>query len=146
PDQSYAVLAYDGYLPGLSAGRNSHGLCHSVNYLRPTDYRVGLPRIFITRHLVTARNFRECLGFIQKSRRAFGQAIHLAQGKNYLGLELTSRKIFQLRPSLPTVHTNHYLAMRGGTHFPSSLQRLKTARALLKKMASGREGLSPPAV
>ncbi|MFO1463825.1 MAG: C45 family peptidase [bacterium] len=137
PKLEYAVLAYDGYLPGLSAGINSFGLLHSVNYLRPKDFRLGLPRIFVTRHLVTARNFADCQGFLRRTRRAFGQAIHLAQEGRYLGLELTARSAASLRPRLPAAHTNHYLAAKlhplapGGQ--PPSLRRLETARRLLRE-------------
>jgi isopenicillin-N N-acyltransferase like protein len=110
PEVSYQVLAYDGYLPGLSAGMNSHGLIHSVNFLLPKDLRLGVPRIFLARYLVTARGIDDFLNFLKKIPRAFGQAIHLAQGLRYLGLELTARKIARLQPGLPTVHANHYLA------------------------------------
>jgi acyl-CoA:6-aminopenicillanic acid acyl transferase len=143
PKLSYAVLAYDGYLPGLSAGLNSAGLVHSVNYLRPRDLRMGLPRIFITRHLVTATGIEDALAYIRRTRRAFGQAIHLAQDSQYLGIELTARQMVFRRPSLPTSHTNHYLASRLSGKIPkaapSSLNRLKVARRLLKEKL-GRKG------
>lgn len=147
PEVEYAVLAYDGYLPGLSAGMNSFGLAHSVNYLRPKDFRVGLPRIFLARHLVTARDISDCLSFLSGSRRAFGQAIHLAQGSRYLGIELTARHAALRRPRLPACHSNHYLAAalqrfvpRG---LPSSLARLRRARQLLREVAP-RFAAGPP--
>lgn len=58
PGVSYMALTYDGYLPGLSCGFNSHGLYHAVNYLRPNDFRMGLPRIFITHYLLTAPSIK----------------------------------------------------------------------------------------
>jgi len=137
PDLEYVVLGYDGYLPGLSAGRNSFGLLHSVNYLRPKDFRMGLPRIFVTRHLLTARNFDDCRRFLRSTRRAFGQAIHLAQGERYLGFELTASRCAELRLRLPFCHTNHYLASslkRESRIAPApSHRRLNTARHLLNK-------------
>ncbi len=111
-DLEYVTLAYDGYLPGLSAGLNSHGLVHSVNYLNPRDKRLGLPRIFLARHLLTAKNFSEVLGLAEHASRAFGHSIHLAHGENYLNLELSARRKVLRRPRLPTVHTNHYLSVK----------------------------------
>jgi len=86
PRIQYVILAYDGFLPGLSAGCNSAGLCHSVNYVKPKDFRVGLPRIFPARHLVTSPRLDDVLVFLKNSHRAFGQAIHLAQGSSYWAL------------------------------------------------------------
>jgi isopenicillin-N N-acyltransferase-like protein len=146
PDVIYATLAYDGYLPGLSAGKNSFGLCHSVNYLRPRDFQIGLPRIFITRLLLTSRTIKECLHFIQNKRRAFGQSIHLAQEGRYLNLELTARRISLRYPPLPTVHANHYQALALKKYVPppssNSLHRQKAAQALLHEKVSKGTSLS----
>lgn len=134
PTCSYAVLAYDGYLPGLSCGINSYGLAHALNYLQPGDIRIGLPRIFLTRRIVTARSIQEAIGFARKYKRAFGQTIHLAQGGTYQGLELTAKKVNLWKPSLPAIHTNHYLTKNTGPVAKpsrSSLERYKTASHLL---------------
>lgn len=132
----YATLAYDGYLPGLSAGINSFGLAHSVNYLKPRDFRVALPRIFVTRHILTSPSIRECLRFIGGCRRAFGQAIHLAQYNRYQALELSARKISIRRLQVPQCHSNHYLARKllkvASPASISSLERLRRGQELLK--------------
>lgn len=142
PECAYAILAYDGYLPGLSSGVNSFGLGHAINYLAPPDRRVGVPRIFITRHLVTARNFEDVVNWAKRHARAFGQGIHLAQGSQYLGLELTSKKVAFWRPRLPAVHANHYLdaGLRRSAPPPgiSSLARYHAAKALLDEEARRR--------
>ncbi|MDO8643924.1 MAG: C45 family peptidase, partial [bacterium] len=137
PDCSYTVLAYDGYLPGLSSGRNSFGLCHALNYLQPGRIRIGLPRIFLTRRAVTARSIEEVLSYAKKYRRAFGQAIHLAQGSRYLGLEMTATRVNLWEPSLPAIHTNHYLTRPGTANAKSSessLVRFKRGRELIKQL------------
>lgn len=137
PQVSYAILTYDGYLPGLSCGYNSWGLYHAVNYLRPKDRRVGLPRIFITRHLVTATGFEDVLDWVHKSRRAFGQSIHLAMGGEYRGLELTAKQIVERKLRLPIAHANHYLEPAfkkiAAPASPSSLKRQEVADTLLAK-------------
>lgn len=139
PEMSYIVLAYDGYLPGLSSGVNSYGLCHAINYLGPKDRHIGLPRIFITRHLVTAQNFQDMLNWIQKHQRAFGQSIHMAQGGQYMNLELSARRYVKRRPRLPTLHTNHYLIPQLSkiqqTPSISSQKRFIIGQNLLKEAA-----------
>lgn len=142
PDVSYAILTYDGYIPGLSSGFNSHGLYHAVNFVLAKDIRPGVPRSFITRHLVTARTAKECLAWIRKMPRAFGQSIHLAEGGEYTGIELTAKKLIIRNPTLPTIHTNHYLAPAfkkiAAPATENTLTRLKTGRRLLKENARTR--------
>jgi hypothetical protein len=144
PEVSYQVMAYDGYLPGLSAGVNSHGLIHSVNFLLPRNLRLGVPRIFLARYLVTARGIDDFLKLLKKIPRAFGQAIHLAQGEKYLGLELTARQMAKLRPRLPSVHANHYLskqlAPRQPKPGPSSQFRQGFAEDLLHWNLKNKKG------
>ena len=136
PGVSCVTVSYDGYLPGLSSGVNSFGLVHALNFLKPRDLKPGLPRIFVTRHVVTARSFADALGWIRRADRAFGQAIHLAQVGRYLGIELTARHAVVREPALPTVHTNHYLAeeLVPEATYPSrsSWDRLSVARGLLE--------------
>lgn len=141
PGVSYAILTYDGYLPGLSSGLNSHGLCHAVNYVLAKDIRPATPRGFITRFLVTAKNTSECLDWIRKTKRAFGQSIHLAENGKYTGIEITAKKIVLRSPALPTLHTNHYLspALKTARATPSenSLLRQKIGTRLLKEKMTG---------
>lgn len=109
PDVSYTIVAYDGYLPGLSCGINSHAFIHAINYTRPHDFRVGLPRIFVTRALVTARDFTDVISWCKKTDRAFGQSIHMVKGSRYVNLELSAKIVVHREPKLPTMHTNHYI-------------------------------------
>ncbi len=112
PNVSYTIVAYDGYLPGLSCGMNSHELIHAINYTRPHDFKVGLPRIFVTRHLVTARDFNDVIQWCKKTNRAFGQSIHMVKGARYVNLELSAKLVVKREPKLPTMHTNHYIDKR----------------------------------
>lgn len=147
PELSYVIVAYDGYLPGLSCGLNSHGLYHAINYLKPSDRRVGLPRIFITRRLVTASGFDEVLSWVKGNHRAFGQAIHMAKGSRYLGLELTAKAYVLYKPNLPTVHTNHYLSTRLKREStgadPQTVTRYETASRMLRAQLCYPRGLPP---
>ncbi|MBI4126601.1 MAG: hypothetical protein HY465_03825 [Deltaproteobacteria bacterium] len=146
PGVSYVIVAYDGYLPGVSCGMNSAGLVHAVNFLKPADRRAGLPRIFITHHLVTAPNIDDCLKWIRGAKRAFGQSIHLAQGNRYVGIELTAKHMAIRRPKLPTAHSNHYLARSLDSEHQSptqsSLLRYQTATRLLREGKNACEILS----
>lgn len=140
PTLSYEIVAYNGYLPGLSCGVNSFGLVHAINYVRPTDLRPGVPRIFITRHLVTAKNIPDCLKWIGAHHRAFGQSIHLAEDDRYLGVEITAEKMSLRHPKLPAAHANHYLSLtlKSLAHpaSPSSLLRQERAEEILQEFST----------
>lgn len=143
PEVTFAVIAYDGYLPGLSAGINSHGVCHSINYLPAPDRRVGLPRIFITRRLAETTGIRDMLAWIRRADRAYAQSIHIAQEARYLNIELTARRMALRRPRLPDAHANHFLSALKRLAPPpsaSSGRRLATALRLLE---ARRAKLSP---
>jgi hypothetical protein len=137
PDKGprYVVLAYDGFLAGLSAGFNAAGIYHAVNYLAPTDFRPGVPRIFVTRQLVNAETLDAATRAVTGMRRAFGQSINLARGSTMLTIELTARRASVKRVRFPFVHTNHYLAPEltpwASAPAPSTARRLATARARL---------------
>lgn len=137
PDVRFLLVAYDGYLPSLSCGFNSHGLYHAMNYVPSWDYRIGTPRIFSTRFLVTAKSINESINFIKKLPRAFGQSLHLAEKNKYVGLELSAKKMVVRKAKPPLAHANHYLektlAKYSEKPSPSSYNRQKRAAELLKK-------------
>lgn len=144
PEVSYQILTYDGYIPGLSTGMNSHGLFHAVNYVLAKDIRAGVPRAFITRYLVTAKNMKNCLSWIRKCPRAFGQSIHLAEQGKYRNIEVTAKKLTLRQVKLPAFHTNHYLAKNLQTlaapASANSLKRLAVGRKLIREIQRKRTG------
>ncbi len=135
PKVSFAVVAYDGYLPGLSCGLNSHGLIHAINYLPCPDKRIGLPRLFVTRPLVTASSLGTVASWARRVPRAYAQSLHLAQGTEYRNLELSAQRSAIRRPKLPAGHANHVLApalaRRMPPPSPSSAARQTTVDRLL---------------
>lgn len=135
PEVSFAVIGYDGFLPGMSSGMNSHGLVHAVNYLPGKAKTTGLPRTFVTRALVTARSIKDAASALKKMPHAVGQSINLAQGDRYRGIEIGE----STRTKVPSVHTNHYLRDEGNA---SSRSRLLRARRLLDEGAAAVEILS----
>ncbi|XP_063633091.1 beta-alanyl-dopamine/carcinine hydrolase isoform X3 [Cydia splendana] len=58
--ERYSSLCYAGHMPGYTMGFNEHGLVFSINTLSPLRLKPGgTPRVFITRALLTAKNFAE---------------------------------------------------------------------------------------
>ncbi len=105
----FLALAYFGYLPGMSAGVNSHGLFHAINYLSPRDRRIGIPRTFITRAILDAPDFKTALHIARAHYRSFGQSINLFKHSRYVNIETSAKRVAVLRPRGVFLHTNHYL-------------------------------------
>lgn len=135
---SFMVLCYDGFLPGMSCGINSFGLCHAVNYLPSRARRGGIPRTFVTRRLVSAASVDEAIRWVRRASHTVGQSINLAKGESFVNMEIGPRGIAVRRPTLPYVHTNHYLSRRAPVS-ESSRTRLRRVRGLLDRDASAKD-------
>jgi len=105
----FLCLAYFGYLPGMSAGVNTHGLFHAINYLSPRDRRIGIPRTFITRAILDAPDFRTAIHIARAHYRSFGQSINLFKGGRFVNIETSAKRMALRRPRGVFLHTNHYL-------------------------------------
>ncbi|XP_030022065.1 uncharacterized protein LOC115441423 isoform X2 [Manduca sexta] len=58
-EERFTSLCYAGQMPGYTMGFNQNGLVFSINTLSPLLLKPGnTPRTFITRKLLTAKNFR----------------------------------------------------------------------------------------
>ena len=105
----FLSLAYFGYLPGMSAGVNTHGMFHAINYLSPRDRRIGIPRTFITRAILDAPDFKTALHIARAHYRSFGQSINLFKHAGFLNIETSAKRVAIRRPRGTYLHTNHYL-------------------------------------
>lgn len=147
PDgKSFMAITYFGYLPGMSAGFNAHGLFHAVNYLSPRDRQFGIPRTFITRAMLDAENFEQCKKIACLQKRSFGQSVNLFQKGKYLNIELSARRMACAYPQGVSIHTNHYLhpqmiKMEGKGNLYWSGNRLKTGEGYLKQKLKSNDGL-----
>ncbi|CAH2208794.1 jg23834, partial [Pararge aegeria aegeria] len=59
-EERFASLCYAGHMPGYTMGYNENGLVFSINTLSPLILKPGnTPRTFITRALLSSKNFAE---------------------------------------------------------------------------------------
>ena len=70
PDDEPAFVSavYGGLLPNV--GFNANGLAQCINTVYPKDARVGIPRLFIGRHVLAAPRLGEALERALEPRRA----------------------------------------------------------------------------
>jgi isopenicillin-N N-acyltransferase-like protein len=96
----------------LICGMNSAGMSYSGNSLYPNDERVGIPKLFQARRLVTSRSIGEAIESALPPDRGSSYNVNLCHksGEMYcVEGSATSHALLYARDGY-LVHTNHYLA------------------------------------
>lgn len=91
-----------------AVGLNAHRLAFGVDSLTARDDRVGVPRVFVSRHVLDAANRADALDRASLPGRAGGYAYVVAAPGEAFTIETTARQAATLDGPAP--HTNHYLA------------------------------------
>lgn len=111
PDDEPAFLAmtYGGLLPNI--GFNECGIAQCCDSVYPTDSRIGIPRVFVSRAVLAAPDPDEAIRRALVSHRAAGynHLIVHESGEIY-SIEVSARRFAMLYGEEGFfVHTNHYL-------------------------------------
>lgn len=132
----FLSLTFAGMLCGSSISVNSFGLVQGINSLHPRDYRVGVPKNFISRAILECKNIKEALDVIKIKERASGYNHILVQGNNIIDVETTATKfkVFNVKDNI-FVHTNNYLYNKflDSEELESSKARLSVAKEIINK-------------
>jgi isopenicillin-N N-acyltransferase-like protein len=114
PDDEPAFLAmnYGGLLPNV--GLNAAGIAQCCDSVYPTDSRIGVPRVFVSRAVLSARSPAEAIRHALVPQRAAGYNHLLAHESGELyNVEVSARRFGILYAEDGyLVHTNHYLDAR----------------------------------
>jgi isopenicillin-N N-acyltransferase-like protein len=108
-DPPFLAMTYGALLPNI--GLNAYGMAQCCDSVYPTDSRIGIPRLVVSRAVLAARTPTEAMRQILVPHRAAGYNHLLAHesGEIY-SVEVSSRKFAILSAQDGyMVHTNHYL-------------------------------------
>lgn len=130
----FLAMTYGALLPNI--GINAHGIAQCCDSVSPSDSRVGIPRVLVSRAVLAARTPSEAIHHALVRQRAAGynHLIVHESGEMY-NVEVSARR-FALLPSDDglIVHTNHYLdpQMKAIENDPDELiaTRVRYLRAL----------------
>lgn len=106
---SFLAMTYGGLLPNI--GFNSAGIAQCCDSVYPTDSRIGIPRVIVSRAVLSARTPGEAIRHMLAPHRAAGYNHLLAHesGEIY-SVEVSARQFAILYAENGCmVHTNHYL-------------------------------------
>ncbi|MFN2120004.1 MAG: C45 family autoproteolytic acyltransferase/hydrolase, partial [Anaerolineales bacterium] len=138
----FLAMTYGGLLANV--GFNAYGIAQLIDSVYPSDSRIGIPRLVVSRAVLAARRISGAIGRALVSHRAAGYNHLIAHesGEMYC-IEVSATRFDILHGTDGyIVHTNHYLApgMKGIESDPeeliSSRVRYFRANRLLRQSSS----------
>ncbi len=136
----FVALCYPGFLPSNAFGANRHGLCYSINNVRPTELCPGLGRHFLARSLLQADSLEQAIACLKVEPRAAGFNFTLGSipERKLLNVEVSPVDVHVHEITGRYFHANHYLHLElDQQREPSSLARQQRAQALLAQGVPG---------
>jgi len=108
----YLAMTYSGLLPNI--GFNAFGIAQCCDSVYPTDCRIGIPRVVVSRAVLAARTPSEAIRSMLVSHRAAGYNHLLVHESGELyNIEVSARRFAMLYGEEGyVVHTNHYLDLQ----------------------------------
>ena len=108
----YLAITYGGLLPNI--GFNARGIAQACDSVYPSDVRVGVPRIFVSRNVLAAERIADAIRCALMKRRAAGYNHLIADKSGELyNIEVSARRfatIYGMDGYL--AHANNYLTRR----------------------------------
>ena len=106
----FLAMTYGGLLPNV--GFNAYGIAQLIDSVYPTDSRIGIPRLVVSRAVLASRRLSGAIGRTLISHRAAGYNHLLVHDSGEIySVEVSARKFDILHGTDGyMVHTNHYLS------------------------------------
>jgi hypothetical protein len=110
-EHSAFELFYLNTLGGNSISINSRGIVHAVNSLEHRDRQIGVPRNVVARWMSDAHSPEDAYAALQNVPRAGGyHHTFVSAAGEVWSIECSAGRQVLTRPSMPFVHTNHFLS------------------------------------
>jgi isopenicillin-N N-acyltransferase-like protein len=108
-EPQFLAMTYGGLLPNI--GFNAAGIAQCCDSVYPSDYRIGIPRVVLSRAILSAKTPADAIRHMLAPLRAAGYNHLLAHesGEMY-NVEVSARRFAVLYAENGMIaHTNHYL-------------------------------------
>jgi isopenicillin-N N-acyltransferase-like protein len=138
-EPAYLAMTYGALLPNI--GFNSAGICQCCDSVYPSDVRIGVPRVFVSRAVLAAGTISGAITAAIAPHRAAGYnhvLVH-SSGEAY-NVEVSARYFSMMYAQGGMLaHTNHYLSRRmarlenDSQHLIGSRVRYFRAQRLLRR-------------
>ncbi len=105
----FLAMSYGGLLPNI--GFNAEGIAQCCDSVYPTDYRIGIPRLVVSRAVLAARSLSDAIRCALVSHRAAGyNHLLVHESGEIYSVEVSAYRfaVFYGKEGY-LVHTNHYI-------------------------------------
>ncbi|MBX9462754.1 MAG: C45 family peptidase [Aquamicrobium sp.] len=111
---SFTAFVYPGSIPGHTFSVNGRGLVQTVNNIRCTAHRPGLPRMVLTRAMLGCESIDAAVSVLQDVPRAGGFHVTLAMmgDPRIVSVEFNADVLSTLEIEAPATHANHLVHPR----------------------------------
>lgn len=118
---TFLCMSYPGIIAGNAPGFNDQGLAHSCNFIGAKEVRPGVPRYFLDRAMLEARDLDEAVALAAHPARAYSQNHNLLSftDKKALMVETAPSKYEVKEIQGIACHANHYV-LEGMKDVPES--------------------------
>lgn len=108
---SFTALVYPLHLIGNAPAINSHGIGQATNFIGCRNPRTGLPRYFLNRAVLEAKNINGAVDILTGYKRAYSYHHNICsfKEKRILSVEVTPEKHEIFEPDRIYFHTNHLI-------------------------------------
>jgi isopenicillin-N N-acyltransferase-like protein len=136
---AFLCLNYPGILSGNGPAGNDAGLMVTTNFIGGLAVRPGIPRYFISRALLNARNLDEALKVVTHPERAFSFHYNIGSSlqRRILSVETSAERHAVQEVEGLYVHTNHLL-LPGMASTPQDEEYVGTSSMSRYRVLSGR--------
>lgn len=107
----HTAFVYPGSISGHTFGANAAGMCMTVNNLRTLHAKVGMPRMFVTRMLLSLTSIDSAVSYVESIDLAGGFHVTLGQPgqDNLTSIEFASRNTSVIHLTKASGHANHMI-------------------------------------
>ena len=104
-------FCYPGSIAGHTFSLNHAGLVQTINNLRLVGVATGIPRMVLTRAILSVSTLKEALNILTKYPASGGFHVTLAQAgeRQLYSVEFGGERVSVKEIKVPAVHTNHAL-------------------------------------
>ncbi len=117
---AFVSLGYPATLAGSSTGLNAAGIAMSGNSLHYPPRRRGVPKNFILRDVLAARNLADAVRRVRVPERTIGHSVNLVSARErraaFVECSLREIAVVPMGESDVLMHTNHVLSPELDTH------------------------------
>ena len=110
-DLTILELHYITSLGGTAISINSYGYIQCINSLSHTDWQIGVPRNVMARFMSETKDPVKNFERLKSTPRSTGYNYNIVSpGGKLWSIESTALRQLLIEPTVPFIHTNHYLA------------------------------------